>query len=384
MKNQRSKFSLPIGATYLNCAYMSPMMKSVEKAGVAGMKRKQNPAQISAQDFFSEAEKLRDDYAAFLQVRDPKRIVIIPSASYGLSTVARNLPLAKGDRIVLVSEQFPSNVYPWQRLASESGASLHMVEAPKTTNDRGRIWNERILEAITPETKVVAMGNVHWADGTRFDLERVGRTARDRGARLVIDGTQSIGALPFDIQKVKPDALVCAGYKWLMGPYSIGLAYFGEAFDNGVPLEENWINRHNSEDFTGLVQYQSRYQSGALRYEVGEHSNFILVPMFREALRQVKAWGAASIQDYCKNLTRDGVNELRRNGFWIEDEAYRGNHLFGIRLPSGLQIERVKAKMAARKVAVSFRGDSIRVSPHVYNTAGDIGKLVDTLLELKP
>lgn len=363
---------------------MSPMMKSVEKAGVAGMKRKQNPTQISAQDFFTEAEKLRDDYAAFLQVRDSKRIAIIPSASYGLSTVARNLPLAKSERIVLVSEQFPSNVYPWQRLAAESGASLHMVEPPKSTDNRGKLWNERILEAITTGTKVVAMGNVHWADGTRFDLEKIGRTARDRGARLIIDGTQSVGALPFDIQKVKPDALICAGYKWLMGPYSIGLAYFGEAFDNGVPLEENWMNRHNSEDFAGLVQYESHYQPGALRYEVGEHSNFILVPMLREALRQVKAWGAANIQDYCKNLTREGVSELRENGFWVEDEAYRGYHLFGIRLPKGIPIERVKARVAARKIAVSFRGDSVRVSPHIYNTASDIGKLVDTLMKLRP
>jgi selenocysteine lyase/cysteine desulfurase len=384
MKHQRSKFSLPIGGTYLNCAYMSPMMKSVEKAGVAGMKRKQNPTQISAQDFFTEAEKLRDDYAAFLQVRDSKRIAIIPSASYGLSTVARNLPLAKSERIVLVSEQFPSNVYPWQRLAAESGASLHMVEPPKSTDNRGKLWNERILEAITTGTKVVAMGNVHWADGTRFDLEKIGRTARDHGARLIIDGTQSVGALPFDIQKVKPDALICAGYKWLMGPYSIGLAYFGEAFDNGVPLEENWMNRHNSEDFAGLVQYESHYQPGALRYEVGEHSNFILVPMLREALRQVKAWGAANIQDYCKNLTREGVSELRENGFWVEDEAYRGYHLFGIRLPKGIPIERVKARVAARKIAVSFRGDSVRVSPHIYNTASDIGKLVDTLMKLRP
>lgn len=384
MKQQRSKFSLPGGVTYLNCAYMSPMLKSVEKAGAAGMKRKRNPVRISAQDFFTEAERLRDEYAEFLQVRDPKRIVIIPSASYGLSTVARNLPLSKGDRIVLVNEQFPSNVYPWQRLAAESGASVNMVEPPAGTTGRGKKWNERILDAITPGTKIVAMGNVHWADGTRFDLEKVGRAARDRGAHLVIDGTQSIGALPFDLQKIKPDAVVCAGYKWLMGPYSIGLAYFSEAFDNGVPLEENWMNRYNSEDFTGLVQYQSRYQPGALRYEVGEHSNFILVPMMREAIRQVKTWGPANIQEYCRQLTRDGVNELRQKGFWVEDEAYRGYHLFGIRFPKGISVDRVKAQMAARKIAVSFRGDSMRVSPHVYNTAADINKLVETLLKLTP
>ena len=80
------------------------------------------------------------------------------------------------------------------------------------------------------------------------------------GAQLVIDGTQSVGALPINVQELQPDALICAGYKWLMGPYSIALAYYGPYFDQGEPLEEGWINRYGSEDFTNLVQYQDRYQ----------------------------------------------------------------------------------------------------------------------------
>ena len=104
----------------------------------------------------------------------------------------------------------------------------------------------------------------------------------------------------------------------------------------------------------------------------------------KEALRQVKAWGTKNIQEYCRDLTRDGVKELREKGFWVEDEAYRGYHLFGIRFPDGISVARVKARMAARKIAVSFRGDSMRVSPHVYNTIADFDKLVGTLLEFTP
>ena len=380
MKNQKAKFSIPPSVTYLNCAYMSPLMKQVEQAGIQGMQRKRNPLSVSSEDFFTDTELLRKEYARLIRVDDPKRIVVIPSASYGLSTVARNVRLEKGNRIVLIHQEFPSNMYPWMRLAADSGADLHVVTPPEDLRDRGKIWNHRLLESITPQTRLVAMGHVHWADGTCFQLEEVGKRAREVGAKLILDGTQSVGALPFDVSRIKPDALICAGYKWLMGPYSIGLAYFGEAFDQGIPLEENWINRSGSEDFTGLVSYQESYQPGALRYEVGEHSNFVLVPMMLEALRQVNRWGPASIQDYCGEVTRRGISELKSRGFWIEDSSFRGNHLFGIRFPAGTPLDKIRERVKKRKISVSFRGDSMRISPHVYNTRADFEKLVETIL----
>lgn len=380
MKNQRSKFSLPSGGTYLNCAYMSPLSKVVEKAGMEGMRRKRNPAAISAEDFFTMSEVLRKEFARLINVDDANRIVIIPSASYGLATAARNLKLQPGDKAILAHEQFPSNYYAWLRLTRDAKARLETVLPPDTRQDRGKKWNERILEAIVPGTKIIAIGHVHWADGTKFDLERIGLRAREVGAKLIIDGTQSVGALPFDVKKFKPDALICAGYKWLMGPYSIGLAYFAESFDGGIPLEENWINRLGSEDFAGLIKYQDQYQPGALRYEVGEHSNFILVPMMLAALRQINAWGPDRVQEYCRQITAKGIRKLTDRGFWVEDEAFRGCHMFGIRFPESLSVSSIREEVRRKKISVSFRGDSMRVSPHVYNEARDMDRLVDILL----
>jgi selenocysteine lyase/cysteine desulfurase len=383
MKTQRSKFLLSRTQTYLNCAYMSPLMKQVEKAGIQGMRNKRNPALISAADFFTMTEVLRKEFATLVNAPDPRRIVVIPSASYGLSVAARNIPLKRGDNMVVASEQFPSNVYPWRRLSQETQATLHVVKPPDTLHDRGKEWNERLLAAITSATKVVSLGHVHWADGTRFNLEAIGKRVREVGAKLIIDGTQSVGALPFDIARIQPDALVCAGYKWLMGPYSIGLAYFGECFDQGIPLEENWINRMGSEDFAGLVNYQDRYQPGALRYEVGEHSNFILVPMMLEALRQVNAWGPENIQSYCQSITTRGIAQLRKHGYWIEEDDFRGQHLFGIRFPQHADKAGIIARVKKKKISVSFRGEFMRVSPHVYNDRRDFDRLVETLISVK-
>lgn len=379
MKDQRTKFSIPKGVTYLNCAYMSPLLKSVEKAGIIGMQRKRNPFSISAADFFSESERLREEYGALIKAKNAKRIVIVPSVSYGLATVAKNVQLSAGDKIIVAAEQFPSNYYPWEKLTLETKSSIVKVAPPDSLNARGKKWNERILEAIDGKTKIVSLGHVHWADGTRFDLDRIRKRTRDVGSLLIIDGTQSVGALPFDVQKIQPDALICGGYKWLMGPYSMGLAYYGEYFDDGKPVEENWMNRLYSENFTGLVNYQSNYQPGSLRYEVGEHSNFILVPMMLEALKQINRWQPENIQHYCKKISGSFIDKLKNAGFWIEDEPDRGSHLFGVRFPAHVSIDAAKEKIKKKKISVSFRGDSMRVAPNVYNDAKDFERLFEAL-----
>jgi selenocysteine lyase/cysteine desulfurase len=167
-----------------------------------------------------------------------------------------------------------------------------------------------------------------------------------------------------------------------LGPYSTAVAYFGEAFSNGKPLEENWINRLNSEDFSGLVQYQEKYQPGALRYDVGEHSNFILVPMLIKSISQLNKWKVSNVQEYCYHLTKEPIEKLREKGFWIEDENYRGSHLFGIRLPLGMELDKVKSALLKNKVYVSYRGSAIRVSPNVYNDEADLNKLVKVLKKI--
>lgn len=372
---------MPKGITYLNCAYMSPLLKQVEKAGIEGIKGKRNPLGVSTKEFFTTGELLRKQFAKLINCKDPKRIAIIPSASYGMANAANNIKLRSSEKVIVMGEQFPSNYYPWQRLCLDYGARLETIAPPQTRTDRGKIWNERILDAIDKDTRIVAMGHVHWADGTLYNLKEIRKRTLEVGALLLIDATQSVGALSFSIQGIQPDVLVCAGYKWMMGPYSIGLAYYGPYFDNGIPIEENWINRLNSEDFAGLVNYEVAYQPGALRYEVGEHSNFILAPMMLEALRQINEWTPKYIQEYCSKISRKSIALLRENDFWVEDDKYRSSHLFGIRLPGGKDIERLKVKLKKKNISVSVRGDAIRVSPHLYNQEKELMNFARILIE---
>ena len=373
---QRDAFDLPADAHYLNGAYMSPLSQAVAAAGHEGVTRKSVPTRITPADFFTEVNTLKGLFAQVVNA-PAERIALIPAASYGIATVVNNLHLQAGQRVVLSHEQFPSNVYAWRNLR-DKGVVIDTVAAP-VGGQRGRDWNDAILEAITPETGAVALGHVHWADGTLYDLVRISQKAKTVGAALVIDGTQSVGALPFDVAEIQPDALICAGYKWLMGPYGLGYAYYGERFDDGVPLEDNWVARAGSEDFAGLVNYQDAYAAGAARYDVGEKSNPILLPMMIAALTEVLERQPARIQAYCQQLTETPLRQLEDVGYRLEHPNYRAHHLFGIRLPEHIALDALKDALQANNISVSVRGDAVRVSPNVYNDADDIAALVKVL-----
>ena len=371
---QKKLFTLPEDKHYLNCAYMSPLSKRVEEAGLKGMLAKRAPAKIGADDFFDTSIQIRKKFGELVNA-PAENMALIPAASYGLSIAAKNTAIGRGQEILMLEEQFPSNVYTWMRLAEESGAHLNIIKPPTSATNRGQTWNERILEGINPRTAIVALAPVHWADGTLFDLEIIGRKAREVGAAFIIDGTQSVGALPFDVESIQPDALICAGYKWLMGPYSIGIAYLGPRYAEGVPLEENWINRKNSENFGGLVQYTRDYQPGAIRFDVGERSNFILLPMLNAALGHLLEWGVQNIQAYCEALIEDFCKELTPLGYGLEAKQWRASHLFGVRVRKDLSMERLMEAISAANISVSRRGNAIRISPHVYNDATDLEAL---------
>lgn len=369
---QRSLFELPEDVHYLNGAYMSPQLKSVTAVGMTALARKAKPYEVFPSDYFEGPTQLKKQFARLIHAADYRRIAVIPSVSYGMATVAANIRLQPGEEILVLEEQFPSNYYSWQRLAEEQGAVLRKVGHPNPT--------EQLLEGISEKTRVLAISHNHWADGHLLDLKALRAATRRVGALMIIDGTQSVGALPFDVSELDPDALICAGYKWLMGPYSIGVAYFGPYFDEGKPIEENWLNRQGSENFQGLVNYTPGYQPLAGRYSMGEQSNFVLAPMLAASIGQLLDWGVESIQDYSRQLTAAPLAYLQDLGVGMAEPNHRPGHLVGLHLPmQRFDRERLQALLKASNVHVSWRGDAIRISTHVYNTPQDWEVLVNCI-----
>ena len=371
----KNEFDFPDDVVYLNTASFSPAFKSVEKAGLDAVKRKNRPDLYESSDLFNPVSELKQLFAKVIDTDDYNRIVTIPSVSYGLANAANNITLNKGDEIILVEEQFPSNVYIWIALAEKFEAKIITVKQPEKTSE----WNMKILEAISDETALIAISQIHWANGIQFDLKTIRKKTKLHNALLIIDGSQSIGALPFSIKEIQPDALVCAGYKWLFGPYGCAYAYYSDYFDNGKPIEENWSNRLESEDFSKLTNYQTKYKSFANRYTVGQSGSFIYVKMQIAALKEILKINPQELQDYCNTISKDILQELNTIGFHSELPEHRSKHLFGIKIPETINLKQLKADLKAAKIHASFRGNYIRISCHLFNTQTHFEKLYITL-----
>jgi selenocysteine lyase/cysteine desulfurase len=372
LESQRHLFEIPEEISYLNCAYMSPQLRAVREAGEKAVARKSHPWEISPRDFFEHSETARELFARVVG-GDAEGVAIIPSVSYGMAVATANIPVKRGYNVVVLAEQFPSNVYPWRELAKRKEAAVVTVPRP-----RDHDWTSAALACVDEQTAVVAVPNCHWTDGSWLDLARVGERAREVGAALVVDAIQSLGAHPFDVREVQPDFLVASSYKWLLGPYGLGFLYAGERWREGEPIEHNWINRAGSENFSRLVEYENAFQPGARRFDVGERSNFVLLPMAIAALRQILTWGVENISEKIGNLTNLIEAEAKRLGIEAVPAPIRVKHMIGLGLGAEPP-EDLATRLAAENVFVSVRGSSIRVSPHLYNTERDAERLFDSL-----
>jgi len=373
IETARDLFEIPEGITYLNCASMAPQLRSVTEAGLRAVRTKASPWNLSGPEWFSGSEELRA-LAARVMGTDGDGVALVPAASYGIATAAANLPLARGQTIVMLHQQFPSNVYAWYELAKKNGGRVVAVQREPSVD-----WTEALIAAIGDNTAIVAVPQCHWTDGSKVDLERVGQRVRAVGASLVIDASQSLGASPLSLERVQPDFLTAVGYKCLLGPYGLGYLYVAPKWrESGVPLEQSWIARAGSDDFSRLVDHTDAYRPGARRFDMGESPQFVLAPMAIAALRQVLAWGVERIQQTLSLLTEKVAQLAADIDYSVLPREQRSAHMIGIRhargIPAGLS-----QLLHDANVFVSVRGDSIRIAPHLYNDAGDIERLFAVL-----
>jgi len=371
--SQRDLFDIPRDRVYLNTAYMGPMPKSAIAAGQKSYAAKGQPwAYDVQQDFFGLPEQLRER-AARLFGAQAGEIALVPSASYGLATAARNLAPQKRSEILVLDGQFPSNIYVWRDLAEQYGARLVTVK-----RQPGQGWTEALIRAIGPATSIVACPQVHWLDGGQLDLAHISNTARRQGAALVLDLTQSLGALPFDMAAIQPDFAVAAGYKWLLGPYSTGLLYVApHHHDEGEPLEQNWITRQGADNFARLIDYTDAYAPGARRFDMGERSAMQLAPAALASLDQVLDWGVDAIAQTLADRTAAIAAATASLGL-ADDMVERAPHYLTLGLPAGAPDD-LLARLAACNIHISQRGDRLRITPHLFNDDTDIAAFADGL-----
>lgn len=366
MLSLKTDFNIPSDTIYLNASYMGPSPKSVTEVGRLHMKAKEQPWELASNYFFDDSERLRSLFANLIGA-DANNIALIPAVSYGEETAALNLPIHEHQNIIIPEGDFPSNYYPWCELSRRVGCEIRQAKRPWDYN-----WTTAILAQISENTAVVCVPQCDWSDGTRFDLVQIGEACRKVGAALVVDISQSFGAVPFPLDDIKPDFVFCVGYKWLLGPYGVSYMYVADQHLSGRPLENNWVNRKGSSDFSKLTDYQDDYLPGARRFDSGQHSQFVLNPVACEALEYITKTGLRNIYEHCRLMNRRLDTGLTNLGLSVAPEALRVGHMMGARPPTGINAKRLREALQKESVYVSVRNNSLRISPHLYNTNEDI------------
>jgi len=365
-------FDVPPDIAYFNTAYNSPLLTASRAALQEAAGSKCRPWERSASSFFDDAESLRT-ICASLFASEADNFAIVPAASYAISTASRIVEpmLGPGDRILLLDQEFPSNVLPWRRVAAETGCEIVTVERPP---DGG--WTKAVLDRLSRDIRVAALSACHWTDGAALDLASIARACRSLDVILSLDVTQSLGAVPLDLAAVRPDFMVAAGYKWLLCPYGASIFYIDPRWHNARPLEESWLARAGSENFAALVHYRDEYRAGARRFDVGETCVTTVLPGAIAALAQLDRWTVPFVAARLGEITARIASDAAGFGYEVLAAQHRSPHMLGLRARNPQDLIE---KLRAADVYVSQRGEAVRIAPHLHVTADNIATLLDAL-----
>jgi selenocysteine lyase/cysteine desulfurase len=372
LPDQRALFELDPDVAYFNTANLSPVLSAARAAGDAALAQRAAPWTIANADWFTDVEALRERFARLVN-GSPESVALVPATSYGLAVVERNLNAAPHQRVLVLDAEYPSNHYTWRRFCRRTGSELVVV-----AREGGQGWAEAVLAELDERAAVVAVPNVHWTDGSLVEVGPVADAAHELGASLVIDASQSLGAMPLDVARLRPTAMVAAGYKWLLGPFALSYLYLDERLHDGEPLEENWILRAGSEDFSRLVDYRDEYLPGARRFDMGQRTNFQLTPMAVASLEQLLEWRPERIAATLRSRTAAIAAGAREHGYEAPGDGARGPHMLGLPVP-GDAAERIRAALADAGVVAALRGPALRISPHLHTSDGDVERLLGAL-----
>lgn len=359
------------GVLYLDCAARAPRLRDVHVAGLAAFEADAAPWRQSFDALEAQVEAVRAQVAGLLD-GDAEAVALVPSAAFALSTAARNLPLQAGDAVLLLEGQFPSNLLPWQQRCAEAGARIAGVRrAP------GQDWTEAVLDALAaePRVRVVALPQVRWDDGAMLDLDRIAPRVHAAGAALVLDLSQSLGALPADVARWQPDFVASVGYKWLLGPRGLSWLWAAPRWrGEGVAIEQHWSARDAGTDWRFPVDAPPPSRPGARRFDAGEMDEPLPLAMAGAALGQLHAWGVPRIAAALGQCTGALDAALDAAGLSAWKTPGHAPHLTALRPPPE-RLDAVFDALAREHIVCTRRHGLLRIAPHLHVAPGDMARV---------
>jgi cysteine desulfurase / selenocysteine lyase len=368
-----TEFPWTADTVYLNNASIGPIPERTRRVVDAFTAKRTAPHLLPDRDLQAGLGAARDAAARLINA-DTGEIALATNTSWGLNLAARALPLAPGDTILISDREFPANVYPWMLLKKE-GITVELAPC------RPEGWpdEDALLERLRdPRVRVLAVSFVQFSNGYRADLKRLGAACRANGTYLVVDGIQGVGNCVLDVRETPVDVLACGGQKWLLSPWGSGFVYVRKEL---VPLLEpavtGWMAFEGTDDFSRLTEYNPTFRADARRFEL------ITLPFqdfygFTTSLDMVIEIGIRDIADFTRALHEPLLKWADANGVRVASPRVDKHRSAIVCIAPPKAVEAFHAVKRAR-IVCSLREGAIRLSPHFYNTAEEMDKVIDVL-----
>jgi cysteine desulfurase/selenocysteine lyase len=372
-----SEFPWTADTVYLNNASIGPIPERTRRILDAFNAKRTAPHLLPDRDLFAGLQAARDAAARLINA-DTGEIALATNTGYGLNLAARALPLTRGDRVILSDREFPANVYPWLMLRKQG---IEVTLAPCTSE--GWPDEEFLLSTLRdPRVKVLAVSFVQFSNGFKADLKKLGAAARANGTILVVDGIQGVGNSVLDVRETPVDILACGGQKWLLSPWGSGFVYVRkELIPTLEPAMTGWMAFEGTDDFSRLTEYNPTFRADARRFEMITlpYQEFYGLSQSVDLLLEI---GIPEIAEVTRSLHEPILKWADARGVRIvspRDERHRSAILC---IAPDAAVEAFHAIKRAR-IVCSLREGAIRLSPHCYNTVGEMEKVLEVLEGLR-
>jgi cysteine desulfurase / selenocysteine lyase len=345
--------------TYLNTATYGQMPRRANEAMTRHLQCRDELACSDYMSWFDDMDRLRASAARLVHC-DAQDVAFIPTASAALALLLSGIEWREGDRVVTLEGEFPNNLY-----APHFCPGVEFVATA---------W-KGFYEAITPRTPLVLLSMLNYASGFRPPLEEIAPFLRERGVLLYVDGTQGLGALQFDVAKIRPSMLAVHGYKWMISPTCAGFMYIDpELRERLQPNIVGWRSDRRWREVDNLHHGRPEFVDSAEKYE-GGMIPFALLYAMQASIELMLELGPDNIERRALSLADTLRARLREMGGVVADGA---TPIVSARFPDR-DVGAMYRRLKEQRILVAARHGFLRVSPHFYNNETDIERLIKAL-----
>lgn len=370
MNEIRKLFPVTRNYNFLNHAAVAPLSKPAADAVRKYVQEGLDEAGLHA-GFYQRAEQIRQVAAEFINA-GPDEVTFVKNTTEGLGWVANGLDWTAGDNVVTTRVEFPANMYPWMGLEARG------VQLKTVGEEDGRIPLERIVGAIDGRTKVVTISAVQYASGFRTDLAELGRICKEKGVLFCVDAIQMLGMLPLDVRAMQIDFLSADGHKWLCAPEGCGIFYCNRSLLARLqPVIAGWMCMQDARDYGN---YLFEYVNTACRFDIGSY-NIAGIYGLGASIEMFREIGVDKVGAQVLMLTDRLVAGLSEKGYRVVSSRAPGEASGIVTFTSDRHdLAALRSQLESEhRVVTALREGRLRVSPHFYNTTGEIDQLVSLL-----